>query len=394
MGESIYGLMHKDIVLALISIDDSDIVTGVKVNPDTISHFPIGYEKNKNGVLNFLKNRGVPATRKGIRGNLEGLTPFKYMLQNLGLSLTDCYWLKPANSNLQWSSVNLFTNDFREVFSLDLFIDSGSIVGKTNFIPNASLKGDLQKKWLPAANGMRVLVKGNYSDGCLQSISEVFASRIYSMQPYKIPFTKYDFIRISASGENITGCQCYNFCNEKLELITAIDIVREWKKPNNVNYYNFYIEKCMESGLNVQGFYDLETSVDFIISNLDRHFNNFGILRDSDTLQWVSVAPVYDNGNSLFYKSSYIPVDKGLLNLKATAAYEDEVKLLSLVKNRGLLDIKSLPCGNDLYRLLCFDETLSEDKKERIVRAYQQKIKYFADFQNGANIWSYNYKKG
>jgi hypothetical protein len=127
---------------------------------------------------------------------------------------------------------------------------------------------------------------------------------------------------------------------------------------------------------------------------LDRHFNNFGILRDSDTLQWVSVAPVYDNGNSLFYKSSYIPVDKGLLNLKATAAYEDEVKLLSLVKNRGLLDIKSLPCGNDLYRLLCFDETLSEDKKERIVRAYHQKIKYFADFQNGANIWSYNYKKG
>lgn len=393
MGESIFGLMHKDIVLALISIE-GDVPTGVKINPDTIVHFPIGYEKSKQGVLDFLKNRGVPATRKGFRGNPSNITPFQYMLQNLGLSLTDCYWLKPLNSNYQWNSVNLFKNDFRETFSLDLLMDRGNIVGATNFIPSASLKGDLQKKWLPSSNGRRVLVKGNYSDGCLQSISEVFASRIYDMQPYQIPHVKYNFIQISSGGEEIVGCQCYNFCSEDSEFVPAIDIVNEWKKPNNVNYYNYYIEICKANGLDVQSFYDLETSVDFIISNLDRHYNNFGILRNPQTLVWTSVAPVFDSGNSLFYKSSYIPVDKGLLNLKATASYEDEVKLLSLVQNRGILNVGTLPKEDVLYQLLCFDKTLDEERKERIVRAYKGKIKYFIDFQNGAKIWSYGYKKG
>lgn len=392
MGNNVYGFMHKDIVLALLSIED-DIITGIRLNPETVNFYPIGYEKTKKGITKFLKNRGVPATRKGIRGNLEGLTSFKYMLQNLGLSLTDCYWLKPSNSNFTWNSVNLFKNDFKDRFSLDLSFDQNGLMGKTNFIPSASLKGDLQKKWLIASDGTRVLIKGNYSDGCLQSISEVFASEIYKRQPFKIPFVNYTFIKIGYTGKVIIGCKCNNFCSEKVEFVPAIDVVNETKKSNSINYYNFFIDTCKQKGLDVQAFYDLETSVDFIISNLDRHYNNFGILRDSDTLQWLGVAPVFDNGNSLFYKSSYIPIDKGLLNLEATASYSEEVKLLSLVKNRGILNVKSLPTSEELYSILNIDKTLNGEKKERIVKAYNKKIEYFVDFQNGANIWSYNYKK-
>ena len=39
--------------------------------------------------------------------------------------------------------------------------------------------------------------------------------------------------------------------------------------------------------------------VDYIIANEDRHFNNFGIIRNSDTLEWVSAAPIFDSGTSL-----------------------------------------------------------------------------------------------
>ena len=36
MGNNVYGFMHKDIVLALLSIED-DIITGIRLNPETVN---------------------------------------------------------------------------------------------------------------------------------------------------------------------------------------------------------------------------------------------------------------------------------------------------------------------------------------------------------------------
>ena len=38
--------------------------------------------------------------------------PADYLIQNLGLSLTDYYWMKPVGSHLKWKDVNLFENAF------------------------------------------------------------------------------------------------------------------------------------------------------------------------------------------------------------------------------------------------------------------------------------------
>ena len=39
--------------------------------------------------------------------------------------------------------------------------------------------------------------------------------------------------------------------------------------------------------------------LDFLIMNEDRHLNNFGIIRDVNTLKWLDMAPIFDNGQSL-----------------------------------------------------------------------------------------------
>ena len=39
--------------------------------------------------------------------------------------------------------------------------------------------------------------------------------------------------------------------------------------------------------------------LDYLILNEDRHLNNFGIIRNVDTLKWLDVAPIFDNGQSL-----------------------------------------------------------------------------------------------
>ncbi len=39
--------------------------------------------------------------------------------------------------------------------------------------------------------------------------------------------------------------------------------------------------------------------LDFLIMNEDRHLNNFDMIRDINTLKWLDMAPIFDNGQSL-----------------------------------------------------------------------------------------------
>lgn len=39
--------------------------------------------------------------------------------------------------------------------------------------------------------------------------------------------------------------------------------------------------------------------LDYIMLNEDRHLNNFGIIRDVQSLEWIDVAPIFDTGESL-----------------------------------------------------------------------------------------------
>lgn len=72
-------------------------------------------------------------------------------------------------------------------------------------------------------------------------------------------------------------------------------------EPFRVNF----IKACIAGGLSeeevIRGL-DYMNLTDFIISNNDRHLNNFGILRDSHTLRFIKLAPIFDSGNSMMYK--------------------------------------------------------------------------------------------
>ena len=133
---------------------------------------------------------------------------------------------------------------------------------------------------------------------------------------------------------------------------------------------------------------------DFIISNDDRHFNNFGILRNSKTLEWVGYAPIFDSGNSLFYKQSYIPVDRKLLRIETSSFKTKEVELLKYVHNKTLLNVCNLPNEENLMQLLAKDNNTKQSDNIRIIKAYKKKIKYTYDFQNGASIWNREQYKG
>lgn len=392
-----YFLMHEDLKIALFEVNDFGNIINVAVSPnvETQRHLPISVISPK-ALADWLLNRGIPATRQGISTELKlaGVSStFALMLQNNGLSLTDHYWVKERGSQETWEMINLYTNSFKASYSLNVRDDivGKSIADKTNFTPSASLKGDLKKKWIIDSNGVRRMVKGNYNSTCRQSISEVLATKIHSLQG-GVGYTPYSLINIISDGQTIIGCECPNFTSIETEFIPAIDVVNMAKKPNDLSYYEFFIQLCSQNGVGIRYFLEYQIMTDFIISNSDRHLNNFGIIRSSKTLQWLTYAPLFDSGNSMFYKSSYIPVDKGLLKLEVTSFLKKEVQLLRYITNRGLVNLSRLPSDNYLYSLLSKDKNTRDEVNERLVKAYNKKIKYLSDFQNGADIWSYNYK--
>ena len=377
-----YFLMYENQKVAVFSVENG-IISKVQFSDSNLTYLPVGISTTEQ-LQRWITNRCIPFTRQGLNRDLVTITPFEYMLQNMGLSLTDHYWICNIENVCTWESINLYVNDFKARYSLNISDD-------INIVPSATLKGDLKKKWIIEQDGTRYLVKGNYNNTCRQSISEVLATEIHKRQN-KFMYTPYKFVRIKNDGTEVIGCACPNFTNINTEFVPAIDIVRYLKVPNNMSLYEFYIEVCKRYGLDLRSYLEYQIMTDFIITNTDRHLNNFGIIRDSKTLKFLSYAPIFDSGNSMFYKG-YIPVGKKLLDIDVTSFTKKEVKLMSYVTNKDLVNISLLPSDDEVYKLLKVDETVNEETNERIVRAYNMKIKFLEDFQNGAKIWSYTYRK-
>ena len=95
---------------------------------------------------------------------------------------------------------------------------------------------------------------------------------------------------------------CEDFVTENTELIPAWRLLQAKKQKNSTSRYRHLLECCELLGIgNITPFLDRMLVLDYIIANEDRHFNNFGALRNAETLEWLGMAPIYDSGSSLGY---------------------------------------------------------------------------------------------
>ena len=101
--ENNYFLMHKNIQVALLSIDDQGYAKLVEKISGNEKHFPVGGQLNSIRFSDWWKNRSIPDNRDGLKRTLEKMnyqTTGQALIDNLALSLTDCYWIKKRFTNL------------------------------------------------------------------------------------------------------------------------------------------------------------------------------------------------------------------------------------------------------------------------------------------------------
>ena len=113
--------------------------------------------------------------------------------------------------------------------------------------------------------------------------------------------------------------------------------------------------------------------------------NNISILRNPDSLEILGFAPIYDSGNSMFYNIPYEQLKYIHINdIKTHSFIEKEVKLLSYVHNRKVLDLDKAEMEFDIFER----DTLERHIRNPLLQElYEKKLMKLKTFQNGRDIW-------
>ncbi|MDR2109206.1 MAG: hypothetical protein LBP28_07090 [Coriobacteriales bacterium] len=298
-----YTLMHKRLPVLELQIDEETSAIAGIGEVFSAEHIPVGVEMDdgrpaRRALNAWWQGRAIPASRSGLRDALELMNVSStglLLLKCFGLSLSDQYWVNAHAKPLDWDRINFFQNEFSEDVGNALFgRASGS--GEISLVsPDNTSDGWLKKKWVVAGD-RRLLVKGGSEPAYQEPLNEVLASSI--LKRLGVPHAHYEL----AWDKDRPLSVCEDFINISTELVSAWHIYKTAKKPNNRSYYQHYLQRCEEMGIpGVREGLDQMLALDYIVVNSDRHFNNFGVVRDAESLVWLGPAPIFDSGTSMWH---------------------------------------------------------------------------------------------
>ena len=328
-----YTLMHKNVPVLDIDLDEATSSVRKILAAHHPEHLPLG-TASKHGdadhaALNaWWIDRSIPASRSGIRKALETLElPNTRMLLTrcFGLSLSDQYWVRPRGSDLQWERINFFTNPFSEDIGNVLL---GKVTDHAAFdfhSPDNTSDGFLKKRW-KIIEGKRCLLKAGSNPFMQQPFNEVVATIV--ARRLDIPHVPYTLLW----DDSVPYSVCEDFITPDTELVTAWRVMQSLKKDNSTSVYRHYLNCCDTLGApGVERAVDQMIVLDYLIANEDRHQNNFGLIRDANTLEWIGAAPIFDSGSSLGYDklANQIHFARGVECKPFKKTHEEQLKLVT-----------------------------------------------------------------
>ena len=214
---------------------------------------------------------------------------------DLRLSLSDQYWVRREDDPVEWKDINFFDNPFDEALGEILLTSYSSSHDISLNAPDVSTGGDLPKRWtIDKTTGRRLLVKSGRTGQ--EPMNEVIASKLCAR--LGVPAVPYSLAR---SGNRLVST-CADMLTSHEELVSAWQVLQSVKTINGLNSHDQWIHAAVGFGVGEREIRDAADDwlvVDYLMRNTDRHYNNFGLIRDIETLA-VRPAPIYDTGASLW----------------------------------------------------------------------------------------------
>jgi hypothetical protein len=279
------------------------------INENERARFPLDAELTDSGPIDWLKRRVIPKNRAFVDNILRALNLSHNDTKGIidvckGLSLNDSFWVVPKGFEGSFAKYNLYENRFSEMLSLVAYTGLGNSSAAFTTSPELTTNGILRKAWRFIENDGIYLYKGGstgYANSGNEPYSEYYAYQI--AEAMGLNAVRYDL----ENWKGVLASKCKLFTDIDTSFTAISGIIRKGGlKP----CLDFYRER---------GFYEEIADMltfDAVIYNEDRHFGNFGVLRDNKSGEIIAPAPIFDNGISLF---SYAVADD-IKNLSEYAA--------------------------------------------------------------------------
>jgi hypothetical protein len=377
-----YILKHKEIPVVIFRMNEENYnLLGVSEIQEA-KRLPFSIENGNNlaqcaiKLNSWIRGRGLADTRKDInkvKDIFKAENKEELIVRSYGLNLTDHYWLHKTEENLKWKDLNFFDNKFDKLkVGEKANPDIDESVGDKS--PNFCVDGSIEKRWVIKENDVRVLLKGSRYNRMQEPFNEAIASKI--MDELGIEHVAYSLER--TEDKNIPYSECKCMVDRNLEYINAL-FVMESGEYERKDPYIHYLEMCKKNGIhNAKEKIDEMIALDFIIGNDDRHRGNFGIIRNADNLEWLKPAPIFDNGNSLFFDRDnddmeYFGVDS------LGKAFGDSNRLcLNYIDSPGWYNSTKGEKIIDIVRsILSNNERLKSERVDKVTNIVKERIDIF-----------------
>lgn len=370
-------LMNKNVPVADLELDDDTAAIIKVIDSLDLRYLPVGIDTrtglpNKKELNDWWYGRAIPASRSGIRTALEKMDinqPEQLMLRCYGLSLSDQYWMKPEHSDLCWSEINFFENCFSDDVGNILFEQPVNHQVIDMMSPCNTSDGWLKKKW-KILEGKRCLIKAGSNPFMQEPLNEVVATKLHQ----RLGFQNY--VQYSLLWENgIPYSVCEDFIDTDTEFVSAVSINRSMKKSKQNSMYEHFMLTCNKLGIpGMKEFINYMLVFDYLMANTDRHFGNFGAVRNVNTLEWIGPAPIFDSGTSLWH-DKLTKIINGHGSVEAKPFYSNSERQMKLVSDYSWIPFEQIKMvGEDIRSVFALSEYIDEERIEAIIKATQIRI--------------------
>jgi hypothetical protein len=262
---------------------------------ETRELFPLDLELTGEGIMKWLERRVIPKNRTFVE---EILRSFGLSLGNTkgiidvckGLSLNDSYWIVPDGFEGKFADYNLYENRFSEILSLVAYTGITQSDAAFSTSPELTTDGMLPKAWRFIETEGIFLYKGGtsgFANSGKEPYSEYYASQVAAIM--SLDAVHYDL----ENWKGILASKCKLFTDIGTAFIPIGRIVKTGGLRAVTEYYDKLGSNYTDAVRDMLVF-------DALIYNEDRHFGNFGLLRDNRSGSFIAPAPIFDNGLSLF----------------------------------------------------------------------------------------------
>ncbi len=262
--------------------------------PERSHLLPLDLNLEDGGLVRWLERRVIPKNRAFVTEILKSLGLAQGDTRGIidvckGLSLNDSYWVVPDGFEGKFADYNLYENHFSEILSLVAY--TGAQQSDTAFTtsPELTTNGMLPKAWRHTDDGI-YLYKGGTSGASntgREPYSEYYACQI--AKAMGLNAIQYGL----EQWKGILASTCELFTSKDVSFIPIGRLVKGGGLPAVLSWYESFSPEAFEQVKSMLVF-------DALICNEDRHFGNFGVLRDNHTGDILGMAPIFDHGLSLF----------------------------------------------------------------------------------------------